>query len=202
MPGIPRDDLIRYLLEAAEVLDLMHDRYQLQHLDIKPPNMFLVHDHVKVGDFGLEDLQGVGGTITGGVTPTWPRRPRWSIELHRHQYSLAIVYHELLTGQRPFAGGTVQQIILQHIQGKPNLNGPAAVGSAGSRACTPPCSQENRLNRLPWLPFDMSGTGFRLPASLLASLSGRFPGCSTYLTTPTPRPRLEHRHHRSRLGSG
>src|SRR5947208_12124384 len=46
LPGIPRDDLLRYLAEAAEVLDLMNAQYQLQHLDIKPQNLFLVHDHV------------------------------------------------------------------------------------------------------------------------------------------------------------
>ena len=39
--------------EAAEVLDLMNTQYQLQHLDIKPQNLFLVYNHVKVADFGL-----------------------------------------------------------------------------------------------------------------------------------------------------
>src|SRR5262249_10458677 len=45
LPGIPRADLLRYLQEAAEVLDLMNDRHQLQHLDIKPQNIFLIQDH-------------------------------------------------------------------------------------------------------------------------------------------------------------
>src|SRR5204862_1535121 len=43
-PGIPRTKLLPYLREAAEVLDLMNQEYGLQHLDIKPRNLFLVHD--------------------------------------------------------------------------------------------------------------------------------------------------------------
>src|SRR5437762_2454635 len=46
--GIPRDELIGYMEETAEALDLMDSLYQLQHLDIKPQNLFLTHNHVKV----------------------------------------------------------------------------------------------------------------------------------------------------------
>src|SRR5262249_40741225 len=51
--GIPRDELMRYMIETAEALDLMNIEHQLQHLDIKPQNLFVVHNHVKVADFGL-----------------------------------------------------------------------------------------------------------------------------------------------------
>ena len=58
--------------EAAEVLDLMHTQHNLQHLDIKPQNLFLVHDHIKVADFGLvSDLQGINAITTGGLTPIY-----------------------------------------------------------------------------------------------------------------------------------
>ena len=47
----------------------MNSQYQLQHLDIKPQNLFLVHQHVKVADFGLvKDLEGMQASVTGGVT--------------------------------------------------------------------------------------------------------------------------------------
>src|SRR4051795_8803079 len=36
LPGIPRNELLGYLAETAEALDLMNGTYQLQHLDIKP----------------------------------------------------------------------------------------------------------------------------------------------------------------------
>ena len=42
LPGIPRDELLRYLDEAAEALDLMNEEHNLQHLDVKPQNLFLV----------------------------------------------------------------------------------------------------------------------------------------------------------------
>src|SRR5205807_6867099 len=45
--GIPREELMRYMEESAEALDLMNIEYQLQHLDIKPQNIFLVHNHIK-----------------------------------------------------------------------------------------------------------------------------------------------------------
>src|SRR5204863_1286632 len=48
LPGIPRDELLVYMEETAEALDLMNSTYQLQHLDIKPQNLFLMFQHVKV----------------------------------------------------------------------------------------------------------------------------------------------------------
>src|SRR5476651_830304 len=52
-PGIPREELLGYLQEVAEVLDLLNQKFDLQHLDVKPRNLFLVSNHVKVADFGL-----------------------------------------------------------------------------------------------------------------------------------------------------
>lgn len=121
LPGIPRDELLGYLIEAAEVLDLMNTQYQLQHLDIKPQNLFLVHNHVKVADFGLvkDTTSGVKlMTITGGVTPVYAAPETFDGKFSRQsdQYSLAIVYQEMLTGSRPFTGTSMKQLILQHLQ--------------------------------------------------------------------------------------
>src|SRR6516165_4882426 len=124
LPGIPRDELLRYMEEAAEVLDLMNGEYQLQHLDIKPQNIFMVRNHVKVADFGLvKDLEGMMATVTGGITPVYAAPETFDGKVTRFcdQYSLAIVYQELLTGQRPFSGTTLQQLIMQHLSSPPNL---------------------------------------------------------------------------------
>ncbi len=48
--GIPRDALLRYIRDAAEALDHMNEKHNLQHLDIKPRNLFLISDRVKVAD--------------------------------------------------------------------------------------------------------------------------------------------------------
>jgi eukaryotic-like serine/threonine-protein kinase len=124
LPGIPRDELLNYMKEAAEALDLMNNQYQLQHLDIKPQNLFVVHQHVKVADFGLvKDLEGMQASVTGGVTPVYAAPETFDgwVSRFSDQYSLAICYQELLTGQRPFAGTNVRQLILQHLQAVPNV---------------------------------------------------------------------------------
>jgi len=136
--GIPRAELIAYIRDTAEALDFMNSEYQLQHLDIKPQNLFLVHNHVKVADFGLvKDLEGVAATVTGGVTPVYAAPETFDgwISRFSDQYSLAIVYQELLTGKRPFAGTTMRQLVMQHLQAKPDLSSlPAADRAAMARA--------------------------------------------------------------------
>jgi serine/threonine protein kinase len=129
LQGIPREELIRYLEEAAEALDLMNGQYKIQHLDIKPQNLFLVFNHVKVGDFGLAKLlEGIRATVTGGVTPVYaaPETFEGWVSRYSDQYSLAIVFQELLTGTRPFNGANTRQLLMQHINGTPEL-GPLPV---------------------------------------------------------------------------
>jgi hypothetical protein len=133
LPGIPRDELLGYMEETAEALDLMNLQYGLQHLDIKPQNLFLVHNHVKVADFGLvKDLEGMRASVTGGVTPVYAAPETFDgwVSRFSDQYSLAIVYQELLTGHRPFIGNNVRQLVLQHLQGTPNLSSLAAADQA------------------------------------------------------------------------
>jgi hypothetical protein len=128
--GIPREELLGYMDDTAEALDLMNLQYGLQHLDIKPQNLFLVHNHVKVADFGLvKDLEGMKASVTGGVTPVYAAPETFDgwVSRFSDQYSLAIVYQELLTGCRPFLGNNVRQLVLQHLQGSPDLSSlPAA----------------------------------------------------------------------------
>src|SRR5258706_3710788 len=102
----------------------MNMEYQLQRLDIKPQSIFLIHNHIKVADFGLvKDLEGSQASVTGGITPVYaaPETFEGKVTRFSDQYSLAIVFQELLTGQRPFSGASVRQLILQHLQAEPNL---------------------------------------------------------------------------------
>jgi hypothetical protein len=123
--GIPRDDLLRYLRDAAEALDHMNEKHKLQHLDVKPRNLFLISDRVKVADFGLvkhlERLSGSG--LLGGVTPLYAAPETFSGQIsdRSDQYSLAIVYQELLTGHRPFVGKNVRQMVQAHLQAEPDV---------------------------------------------------------------------------------
>jgi hypothetical protein len=125
MVGISRDALLRYIRDAAEALDHMNEKHNLQHLDIKPRNLFLISDRCKVADFGLVkhlERQSISGLL-GGVTPLYapPETYSGKIASQSDQYSLAIVYQELLTGQRPFTGKNVRQLAQQHMQDDPEL---------------------------------------------------------------------------------
>ena len=123
--GIPAPELLGYLDETCEALDLMNIHYQIQHLNIKPQNLFLVHNHIKVADFGLaKDFEGIRATVTGGVTPVYaaPETFEGWISRYCDQYSLAIVYQELLTGVRPFSGTNTRHLLMQHISATPDVS--------------------------------------------------------------------------------
>ncbi|TWU43114.1 Tubulin-like protein [Novipirellula aureliae] len=122
--GIPRDKLLSHLHDAADALDYLHQEYQLQHLDIKPGNLLIVGGHVKVADFGLlKDLRDADCSIVGGLTPAYapPEVFDGRPSLHSDQYSLAVMYQELLTGTRPFTGRTIAQLATQHVHNAPDL---------------------------------------------------------------------------------
>lgn len=126
LPGIPRLELLKYLSEAAEALDLMNEEYGLQHLDIKPANLFLIRSHLKVADFGVvKDLAGGSASkLIGGTTPAYgsPETVRGWFTRFSDQYSLAIVYQEMLTGQLPFVARTMTQMVMMHAEGEPDLS--------------------------------------------------------------------------------
>ncbi len=122
-PGIPRAQLLSFLCEAAEALDVLNFRHGLQHLDIKPHNLFVIGNHVKVGDFGLvRSLR--SDHRAGGLTPIYaaPELYQRTFSRHSDQYSLAIVYQQMLTSSVPFASPDPVQLRLQHLTGTPDLS--------------------------------------------------------------------------------
>ncbi|MEX0642833.1 MAG: tubulin-like doman-containing protein [Pirellulales bacterium] len=125
LPGIPRDELVCYLRDAADALDFMGQAHMLQHLDIKPENMLLLAGRVKVADFGLvKDVRQSQASLVGGLTPLYaaPEVFRGMPCTHSDQYSLGILYQEMLTGTLPFAGSSAAELTLQHLNDEPNLS--------------------------------------------------------------------------------
>ena len=124
LPGIPRDLLIDMLRDAADALDFLSQKHELQHLDVKPGNLLIVADRIKVADFGLvKDLHEQNQSLVGGLTPTYAAPEIFDGRPDRRsdQYSLAIVYQELLTGVMPFTGRTTAELARQHLNQAPDL---------------------------------------------------------------------------------
>ena len=106
-------------------LDFIGSQHGLQHLDVKPANLFLIANHVKVGDYGLVSKLAAGNDDGNfrGLTPRYvaPEVLRGEIATRSDQYSLALVYQELLTGTFAYSGTTAAQLMMQHMVAAPNL---------------------------------------------------------------------------------
>ena len=107
--------------QVASALHAAH-RIGLVHRDVKPPNILVDEDDFAyLIDFGIARAAGETGlTATGNVIGTWaylaPERltsgqtdPRVDI------YALTCVLHECLTGNQPFPGNSVEQLITAHL---------------------------------------------------------------------------------------
>ena len=105
LPGIPRDELFRYMDGAARAIDLLNGK-NIQHCDIKPANILIVGGDSQVCDFGLAQAIGpdVRATMNPAYTPAYadPALEAGMPSLSTDLYSLAVTYVELRTGQLPF----------------------------------------------------------------------------------------------------
>jgi hypothetical protein len=125
LPGVPRTELLSYLRDAADALDYLSQKHSLQHLDVKPENLLLVAGHVKVADFGLvKDVGKSQASLVGGLTPLYsaPEVFQGNPSTHSDQYSLAVLYQEMLTGVLPFSGATAAELTLQHLHDEPDVS--------------------------------------------------------------------------------
>jgi serine/threonine protein kinase len=133
-PGIPRDELLRYMSEAAAALDFLNEprhpapdggRGSVQHRDIKPHNLFLVGGSVRVADFGLAKIvQETVGEHSGPMTVAYapPEFFHGQVAPTSDQYSLAVTYTQLRGGRLPFTG-TVYEMIHRITHEAPDLGG-------------------------------------------------------------------------------
>src|SRR5262249_27795037 len=130
-PGIERDQLLEYMMEAAKGIDFLNEPSHnidgkqgvgIQHRDIKPQNLLLVGGSVKVGDFGLGKLvenQATGHTGALTVAYAAPEFFQGQTTHQSDQYSLAMTYCQLRGGRLPFTG-TIGQIMAGHLSKPPD----------------------------------------------------------------------------------
>jgi serine/threonine protein kinase, bacterial len=110
---IPAEKVCAYLTQVAEALDFLNARQHridgnlvgIQHCDVKPPNMLLFDETVKLADFGLS-VQTVSNRQThlpaGTLSYTAPEMFRSQLSDRMDQYSLAVCYCVLRCGVLPF----------------------------------------------------------------------------------------------------
>lgn len=144
--GIPRDELLQYMDEAAKGIDFLNEpttsgRLQIQHRDIKPQNLLLSGGSVKVGDFGLaRSLESDATGHTGSMTMAYaaPECFDGTTSFRSDQYSLAVTYCYLRGGELPF-DGTPFEVMDGHRNKPPNLSMlPAEEHLAVARALAKP----------------------------------------------------------------
>ncbi len=131
--GLPGAELLRYTREAATVLDFLNKPRHLldgkkpvgiQHCDIKPQNLLVIGGGIKVADFGLATVvEQRLAERRGGLTPLYapPEFFRGQISRHSDQYSLAVTYCHLRSGQPPFSGNLVE-VEDGHLNRRPDLS--------------------------------------------------------------------------------
>ena len=94
-------------------------RLGLVHRDLKPGNIFCDEGVVKLGDYGLSKFiscsRRSGHTESiGTVHYMAPEVANGRYGKEIDVYALGIILYEMLTGQRPYGGDTVQEILAQH----------------------------------------------------------------------------------------
>ncbi len=165
---LPIPEAVRITREVAGALDYAH-RQNVVHRDIKPENILLHDGSALVADFGIAlAVQTAGGqrmTQTGLSlgTPQYmsPEQAMGekSIDARADVYALGAVAYEMLTGEPPFTGATVQAIVAKVLGADPER--PTMV-----RKTIPPHVEGAVLTALAKLPADRFATAADFASAL------------------------------------
>jgi eukaryotic-like serine/threonine-protein kinase len=120
--GILEADALRYLEQVARALQVVHEAGIL-HRDLKPPNLMLrENDTIVLIDFGLARSLGGAANITRtGVLRGSPfyMSPEQALgedlDGRSDLYSLGVLFYEMITGRKPYAGVSAIDVLQQHV---------------------------------------------------------------------------------------
>jgi serine/threonine-protein kinase len=169
---LPVDDAVRIATQVADALGHAHT-HGIIHRDIKPENILLQDGHALVADFGIAlAVQSAGGprlTQTGLSlgTPQYmsPEQAMGEkgIDARTDQYALGAVTYEMLAGEPPFTGATVQAIVAKAIHERP-------VPLVTIRETVPEQVEVAILRALARLPADRFATAAEFGAALAGTV--------------------------------
>ncbi|MDP3775817.1 MAG: protein kinase [Gemmatimonadales bacterium] len=121
---LPLDEALEIAREVADALGYAH-AHGVIHRDIKPENVLLESGHAVVADFGIaRAITAAGGetlTQTGMAvgTPAYMSPEQASgeraLDGRSDLYTLGCMLYEMLAGQPPFTGPTVESVVHQHL---------------------------------------------------------------------------------------
>ena len=110
---VPGEQAVNIAITVAEALAALHDAGYV-HGDVKPSNIgFLSADGaVKLLDFGLTRLADDGDGLAGGTLPYLSPEVLLGASAGPADdvWALCVVLHEMLTGTRPFVGGSAKEL--------------------------------------------------------------------------------------------
>ncbi len=165
---LPLEDALRIAREVADALGAAHG-LDIIHRDIKPENILLQGGHALVADFGIAlAVQQAGSqrmTQTGlslgtpqYMSPEQAMGER-TIDARSDLYALGAVTYEMLTGEPPFSGATVQAVVAKVLAAEPER--PTLL-----RKMIPPHVEAAVLRALAKLPADRWGSAAEFAAAL------------------------------------
>jgi len=120
---LPIGQAIAYTLEILDALRFAH-RHGIIHRDVKPHNILIGGERLKVTDFGIAragaSQMTEAGSIMGTAQYLSPEQARGApVTASSDLYSVGIVLYEMLTGKVPFSGDSAIEIAMKHLNELP-----------------------------------------------------------------------------------
>ncbi|RYZ06852.1 MAG: hypothetical protein EOO24_11425, partial [Comamonadaceae bacterium] len=128
--AVPPAEAVRMVSQVAQALAAIH-RLGIVHRDLKPENLMVRADgDLVVADFGIaKALSGqhaaqptltLSGELLGSPSYISPEQISGSaITAQSDLYSLGVLLYELVTGERPYQGETVIELLSLHMRSSP-----------------------------------------------------------------------------------
>ena len=113
---LPLERILKIALDLSDALTQAH-RHQIIHRDIKPEHVLIAEDgKALLSDFGLARIEASAITASGSVIGTFEYLSPEAldgdkVDTRADIWSFGVTLYEMLTGQLPFRGKTISEVI-------------------------------------------------------------------------------------------